>query len=186
MAARRPTASNSSRSTPTISSRWSHSRLLTPAGRWGSLNVPSDVPEDYARQLVSEVREIQAGKPVWKQVSEHNHFLDCEALAAAAGRLLNVERIPEGARRDWDDKAPAALPVSSLPVKSQPVKSPPAPSPPEPVTTDAPPAEPAASPSPQPKAPARTAGPAGKPTNATLRDALQAKMTARAAAVNRR
>lgn len=82
-----------------------HSRLRTPIGSPGALYVPMDVTEDYCRQLVSEVREVQEGRPVWIQISEHNHFLDCEALCAAAGRLLNVERIPEGVLRDWDGDA---------------------------------------------------------------------------------
>ena len=82
------------------------SRLLTPSGRPGSFHVPSDVSESYCQQIVSEVREMVAGKPVWKPISTANHFLDAEALAAAAGYLLNVQRIPEGAMRDWDETAP--------------------------------------------------------------------------------
>ena len=31
--------------------------------------------------------------------SRHNHFLDCEALCAAIGYTLNVQRIPEGVER---------------------------------------------------------------------------------------
>ena len=71
--------------------------------------MPSDVPEWYCRQLVSEVRKIVAGKPVWTPLSTDNHALDAEALAAAVGRLLNVERISEGMTRDWDESAPPPL-----------------------------------------------------------------------------
>lgn len=85
------------------------SRIATPAGRWGALYVPQDVPRWYCEQVTSEVREIIAGKPVWTPLRRDNHMLDCEALAAAAGRLLNVERIPEGVSRDWDASAPSML-----------------------------------------------------------------------------
>lgn len=100
------------------------SRLKTPIGSIGSLYVPEDVTEDYCRQLVSEVRVMEAGKPVWKQITEHNHFLDCEALAAAGGRLLNVERIPDGAAREWDDDAPARIEVPADPGTPDGVKVP--------------------------------------------------------------
>lgn len=39
------------------------------------------------------------GKPVWVKRSRHNHFLDCEALCAAIGYMMNVQRIPEGLER---------------------------------------------------------------------------------------
>jgi len=88
------------------------SRIATPAGRAGAFGLPEDISESYCRMMVSEVREVIAGKPVWTPITRDNHFLDCEALAAAAGRLLNVERIPEGVSRDWDAKAPAPLPAA--------------------------------------------------------------------------
>ena len=39
------------------------------------------------------------GKPVWVKRSRHNHYLDCEALCAAIGYTMNVQRIPEGVER---------------------------------------------------------------------------------------
>lgn len=113
-----------------------HSRLVTPADRWGSINLPADVTEDYCRQMVSEVREIVDGKPVWVQVDENNHWLDCEALAAAAGRLLNVERIPENVAREWDETALSAVaPRAAAPesAEAEPASAPvPKPTPPSP------------------------------------------------------
>ncbi|WP_331326541.1 terminase gpA endonuclease subunit [Methylobacterium fujisawaense] len=85
-------------------------RIITDVGRPGSLHLPSDIDDEYCRHLVSEVRELERGKPVWKPVSRANHLWDCEALAAVAGYMLNVQRIPEGAMRDWDEDAPAPLP----------------------------------------------------------------------------
>ena len=87
-----------------------HSRLVTPTDRHGSMNLPENVAEEYCRQLVSEAREIVEGRPVWTKIADDNHYLDCEALAAAAGRLLNVERIPEGVMRDWDGRPRRAHP----------------------------------------------------------------------------
>ncbi|KTS30845.1 terminase [Methylobacterium indicum] len=86
-----------------------HSRIATEAPRWGAFGVPLDVSEDYCRQMVSEVREIIGGKPVWTPLSTDNHYFDAETLCAVAGRLLNVERIAESASREWDPGAPPPL-----------------------------------------------------------------------------
>jgi len=70
----------------------SHERTLTPdegAGR----------TEDYCTQLTSEARIVVDGRPTWVRRSRNNHFLDCEALCAAIGYALNVQRIPEGVSR---------------------------------------------------------------------------------------
>jgi hypothetical protein len=64
--------------------------------------VPDDIDEDYAKQLVSEVRVVDGatGKPQWVQKSRSNHYLDCEALAMAIGYSLNVQRSPDGVMRE--------------------------------------------------------------------------------------
>lgn len=91
-----------------------HSRVRLEIGRPGSLHLPGGaseggmvvggITEDYARQIVSEGRVINAlnGKPQWVRRFKDNHFLDCEAMAAAAGYLLRVHSIPEGAQRSGD------------------------------------------------------------------------------------
>ena len=108
------------------------SRIATPPGRAGAFGLPEDVPESYCRMMVSEVREIIAGKPVWTAIERDNHFLDCEALAAAAGRMLNVERIPEGVVREWDREAPPLLSVEpGMKVADRPAPAPIAPAKPE-------------------------------------------------------
>lgn len=132
------------------------SRLATPVGRPGSLHVPTDVSDDYCRQVVSEVRQLEAGVPVWRPLSASNHYLDCEALCAVAGYLLNVQRIPEGVTREWDDAAPAAAPVTDPEADDAPPASPPDRAP-EPVVTAA----------------------------RSLREGLAARMAARAGAINR-
>lgn len=59
-------------------------------------------------QLVSEARiKKPSGRPMWVRRSKDNHYLDCEAMAYAAGYLLNVQRIPEGTKaRIVQDVAP--------------------------------------------------------------------------------
>ena len=86
------------------------SRIRTPLDQPGSFIVPDDIDEDYAKQLVSEVRVVDGatGKPQWVQKSRANHYLDCEALAMAIGYSLNVQRIPEGVLREETINEPQA------------------------------------------------------------------------------
>jgi phage terminase large subunit GpA-like protein len=74
---------------------WVHERLRWPEEHSGSWRVFKGVDDDYCRQLVSEARlKKPTGAVEWVQRSRDNHFLDCEAMQAAAGYLLNVQRIP--------------------------------------------------------------------------------------------
>ena len=58
-------------------------------------HVPRGIDDDYCHQIVSEARlKEPTGKVTWVQRSRANHFFDCEAMQAAAGYLLNVQRIP--------------------------------------------------------------------------------------------
>ena len=78
-----------------------HSRLRIPITEPGSFHLPSDLTEDYARQILSEVRVVRIDKkPEWVALNRENHYLDCEALAAAAGYVLGVQRVPDGITRD--------------------------------------------------------------------------------------
>jgi phage terminase large subunit GpA-like protein len=80
---------------------WVHERLRWPQGHVGGWHVFKGVDDDYCRQLVSEARLKQpTGKVEWVQRSRDNHFFDCEAMQAAAGYLLNVQRIPLPKRDD--------------------------------------------------------------------------------------
>lgn len=86
--------------------RWVHERL-----RWGGDSggwyLHEGTDEDYARQIVSEARiRAPSGKPTWQRRSRENHYLDCEALAAAAGYFLNVQHI--GKRKEAEDEDAAA------------------------------------------------------------------------------
>lgn len=104
------------------------SRIRTPSGVAGAFYVHDEVSEDYCKQLTSEARVVVEGKPRWVKRSRHNHFLDCEALCAAIGYAMNVQRIPEGVERptgalpvaddggsaEGDEPPPSPRPSSSL------------------------------------------------------------------------
>jgi len=82
-----------------------HSRIKAPSDGAGYFYLHSEADEDYARQVLSEVRIVAPGKPKpeWKPIRKDNHFLDAEAIAAAMGFILNVQTIPEGTSRSYGD-----------------------------------------------------------------------------------
>lgn len=74
---------------------WVHERLRWPDEHVGGWHVFRGVDDDYCHQIVSEARlKLPTGKVEWVQRSRDNHFFDCEAMLAACGYLLNVQRIP--------------------------------------------------------------------------------------------
>jgi phage terminase large subunit GpA-like protein len=82
-----------------------HTRIKTPLDAPGAFFLHDDADEEYAKQVLSEARVITAGttKPKWVKNRNDNHWLDCEALAAAGGYLKNVHALPEGAQRTFGD-----------------------------------------------------------------------------------
>jgi phage terminase large subunit GpA-like protein len=84
--------------------RWVHERIRWDPDSPGAWRLPSDISEDYCRQVVSEARvKNHLGKVTWVPRARDNHYLDCEAMQAAAGAMLNVIKL-----RD-------ATPVSRVP-----------------------------------------------------------------------
>lgn len=74
---------------------WVHERLRWPEDRVGGWHVFKGIDDDYCHQIVSEARmKLPTGRVEWVQRSRDNHFFDCEAMQAACGYLLNVQRIP--------------------------------------------------------------------------------------------
>lgn len=74
--------------------RFVHERLRWPVDEPGAFHLPEDTTDDYLKQLVSEARiKRPGGKPTWVRRSKENHFLDCEAMNAAAGYFLGVQRL---------------------------------------------------------------------------------------------
>lgn len=87
---------------------WVHERLRWPSDQAGAWHLHNEVDENYCRQLVSEVRVLGInGKPQWVVRSRDNHFLDAEAMAAAAGFQLNVQHLRGGGVSPRPPSAPA-------------------------------------------------------------------------------
>lgn len=94
---------------------WVHERARWDENKAGSWHLPKNIDDDYCHQIVSEARLVDPlGKPEWVQRSKENHFLDCEAMQAAAGYMLNVQRIKPS--EDTEDQAPVvAVPAEPAP-----------------------------------------------------------------------
>lgn len=90
---------------------WVHERIRWPAGQPGAWYLHADTDDDYCRQIVSEARiKKPSGMATWVRRSRENHFLDCEAMAAAAGYMLQAHRI--------GDEPPAERPAARQPPPS--------------------------------------------------------------------
>lgn len=75
---------------------WVHERVRWDPDQPGAWNLPADISDDYCMQIVSEARiKKPSGLVQWVQRSKDNHFLDCEAMQAAAGAMLNVIRLQD-------------------------------------------------------------------------------------------
>jgi phage terminase large subunit GpA-like protein len=86
---------------------WVFERVRWPVDQPGAWHLPHDVDDDYCRQIVSEARiRLASGRVKWVRRSRENHFLDCEAMQAAAAHLLNAARIGAGARRPTEPVKP--------------------------------------------------------------------------------
>lgn len=97
---------------------WVHERIRWPGDRLGAWHLPEDADEDYARQIVSEARTKGAnGAPVWVKRGRDNHYLDAEAMCAAAGYMINVQTLAGPAPRAdkaEDDSPPPSSPATPI------------------------------------------------------------------------
>lgn len=106
---------------------WLHARIRWPEDQPGGWHIPKDASDDYCRHLVSEARIRKPGGGVtWMRRSRHNHYLDAEALAYAAAKMIGLERL-----RDDTPPPPRTepAPTTRVPTPVQP-PPPPAPAPP--------------------------------------------------------
>ena len=93
---------------------WVHERLRWPEDQAGAWHLPADVDDDYCKQIVSESRrKLPSGRVKWEEKSRHNHYLDCEAMQAAAAYMMGVHRLgrDKGAPVKAADPAVPAPPV---------------------------------------------------------------------------
>jgi phage terminase large subunit GpA-like protein len=71
-----------------------HGRIDWPADQPGAWHLPSDISEDYARQLIAESKiTLPSGRAVWKRHDRENHALDCDVYATAAARIIGMDRV---------------------------------------------------------------------------------------------
>jgi phage terminase large subunit GpA-like protein len=71
-----------------------HGRIEWPEDQEGAWHLPANVPDDYCRQLVSESKIVlPSGKSIWKRHDRENHAFDCEVYAAAAAKILGIDRM---------------------------------------------------------------------------------------------
>lgn len=89
---------------------WVHSRIEWPQDRTGAWHLPADIDEDFCRQIVAEQRVVKpSGKTIWLTVARDNHYLDAEALAYLALRILG-QRAESIRRPVKDDTRPRPEP----------------------------------------------------------------------------
>ncbi|GJE27958.1 terminase gpA endonuclease subunit [Methylobacterium organophilum] len=92
---------------------WIHARVRWPVDQPGGWHIPEDAEEAYCRQIVSEARMTKPGGGfTWVRLHPDNHFLDCEALAYGAAKMIGLERVrvepaPAAAERAAEAEAPA-------------------------------------------------------------------------------
>ena len=71
-----------------------HERLSFDRDAPGALHLNETVDEDYCQQIVAEARvKGPSGRWIWVARYRENHFLDCEAMAAAAAWRVGGDRI---------------------------------------------------------------------------------------------
>lgn len=75
-----------------------HGRITWPLDQPGAWHLPTDATDDYCEQIVAESRVTKSnGSVVWVQDGKKaNHYLDCEALNAAAAYIRNVHLLRPG------------------------------------------------------------------------------------------
>ena len=99
-----------------------HGRIAWPVDQPGAWHLPADASDDYCDQIVAESRVVKAnGAVIWVRSRKANHYLDCEALNAAAAHLLNVHsltrgRAPAAAEHKPDDRPQPPQPAQPAPV----------------------------------------------------------------------
>ena len=73
---------------------WIHSRIDWPIGEPGAWLLPTDVSDEYCKQVVAESRiKLPNGRSIWKKHTPDNHYLDAEVLATAGAYMLQIHRM---------------------------------------------------------------------------------------------
>ncbi len=98
---------------------WVHSRIRWPEEQPGGWHLHSAVDEEYCRQVVNEARTRKPGGGwTWVKRGRAHDYLDAEAMAYAAAKMIGLERIPDGFQKP-DLAPPAPTPTPSPPPQPQ-------------------------------------------------------------------
>jgi phage terminase large subunit GpA-like protein len=90
-----------------IGKAWVHSRIEWPDDQPGAWFLPSDIDEEYCKQIVSWQRITKpSGRTTWIQARKDDHYLDVEVLALLAARIRNADKL----RKDSGGKRTAVGP----------------------------------------------------------------------------
>jgi phage terminase large subunit GpA-like protein len=72
---------------------WVHARIDWDKTKTGAWFLPSDIDEDYCKQIIAEQRVVKpSGQITWVKVATDNHYLDAEALAYLAARIVGIKK----------------------------------------------------------------------------------------------
>jgi phage terminase large subunit GpA-like protein len=94
-----------------------HGRIAWPIDQPGAWHIACDTTDDYCEQLLAESRVTKpTGRVIWVRSRKANHYLDCEALNAAAAHLLNLHlvRRPKAAQAESPRQEPAQDPFRTM------------------------------------------------------------------------
>ncbi len=74
---------------------WVHGRVAWPLEEAGAWHLPVDVTDEYCSHIMAESRLVKPnGRVIWvRDGAKPNHWLDCEALNAAAAHVGNAHLI---------------------------------------------------------------------------------------------
>ena len=87
-----------------------YSRIEPPEGEPDLWHLPSDITEDYCKQVTAEAPVTKpSGEVVWVRNRKDNHFLDCEYMQVAAAYMMNVHLLSDvDEQRDSEDTSEQA------------------------------------------------------------------------------
>ena len=102
---------------------WVHSRVRWPAGESGAWHLHRDTTDDYCQQVVAEQRLLMAtGRITWIKTAVDNHYLDCEALNAAAAHSLSIHTLrPIQVKKECEKEEPQQEAKPNPPPQRKPI-----------------------------------------------------------------
>ncbi|HGS4463225.1 TPA: terminase gpA endonuclease subunit [Vibrio metschnikovii] len=91
----------------TLAKAWVHNRVRWERGSIGDWLLPSDISEDYCKQIVAEEFDEEQG--CFNRIHKDNHFLDCEGMNYMVARMLRFDRKKQKPIDDEDDTQPESV-----------------------------------------------------------------------------